>query len=322
MKEDNIISQILIPISEDMQIHIHKEKSEFILDIIPIEYKKIERLVRVEINSSPYQDIIKETNNKLLAYEFVNAYKRSINFRKDLRKGDILVIKYIEKIRLGKQLTSPLIEYALVKTRRKNHFIYHYNNKYYNSNGEAIEGFFLKVPVKYRRISDKFTKKRWHPILKRYRAHLGVDYAAPTGTPVKAATNGKITFIGRKGGYGKTITIAHENGYKTLYAHLHRYRKGLKNGSKVSRGQVIGYVGSTGMSTGPHLHFGLYKNNKAINPENAILKVAKNKLVGTQKKEFKKFIEPINKLLLETSKDSSLVCDKLESVDNSCQVEI
>ncbi|MDA7848260.1 M23 family metallopeptidase, partial [Sulfurospirillum sp.] len=144
------------------------------------------------------------------------------------------------------------------------------------------------------RISDRFTYKRWHPILKRYRAHLGIDYAARRGTPIKAAGNGKIVQLGRKGGYGKTITIRHDNGYKTLYAHMKGYRKGMKRGKWVKKGQVIGYVGSTGMSTGPHLHFGLYKNNRAINP-NSVVKVTKSKLTGKKRKEFFTYIKKYKK---------------------------
>jgi murein DD-endopeptidase MepM/ murein hydrolase activator NlpD len=132
--------------------------------------------------------------------------------------------------------------------------------------------------------------------LKRYRAHLGIDYAAKIGTPIKAAGDGKIIHLGRKGGYGKTIIIKHDNGYKTLYAHMNGYRKGMKKGKWVKKGQIIGYVGSTGLSTGPHLHFGLYKNNRAINP-NSVVKVTKSKLSGDKRKEFlahkKKFKEKI-----------------------------
>jgi len=324
LQNREIIEQILIPINDEMQIHLYRDienRNKFVLDIIPIEYQIKSFMIKVDIRSSPYKDIIRITNNKLLAYEFVNAYKKSINFRRDLRKGDILVINYFQKERLGNQFTSPTITSSLVKTRRKKYFIFLYKDKYYNQNAEAIEGFSLRVPVRYKRISDKFTKKRWHPILKRYRAHLGIDYAAPRGTVVRAAANGKVSFVGRRGGYGKTITLTHENGYKTLYAHLQKYRKKLRRGRKISKGEIIGYVGSTGMSTGPHLHFGLYKGTRALNPANAILKVTKNRLYGIKKKKFNIFIKKIKNKLLEFAKDNSVRdIEKLNLINNRCLI--
>ncbi|MCM4450335.1 M23 family metallopeptidase, partial [Escherichia coli] len=134
-------------------------------------------------------------------------------------------------------------------------------------------------------------------ILKRYRAHLGIDYAAPTGTPVKSAGKGVVTFIGTKGGYGNVIQIKHDSGYMTLYAHLSRFAK-IKNGQKVNQGQVIAYVGSTGMSTGPHLHFGVYLNNKAINPA-SVVKIAKSELSGKAKENFKHIIAGYEQVVKE-----------------------
>ena len=148
----------------------------------------------------------------------------------------------------------------------------------------------MSCPVKYRRVSSKFTYKRWHPVLKRYRAHLGIDYAANIGTPIRAAGDGKIIYRGWKSGYGKTVEVRHGNGYKTLYAHMSRYSGGQRSGKYVKKGTVIGYVGSTGISTGPHLHFGLYKNNRAINP-NSVVKITKGKLSGTEKKQFLTHVE-------------------------------
>ncbi len=285
MSDDGQIEQVLIPIGEELQLHIIKEKDTYKLTNTPISYQENERVLTVEIKSSPYQDIIDKTNNYLLAHEFIQAFKNSVNFKR-LRKGDRVVIFYKKRVRLGRQFGAPKIEAAMVEVRGHKNYVFSYNKgRFYDDKGKEVEGFFLAKPVNYRRISDGFTYKRWHPILKRYRAHLGIDYAARSGTPVRAAGNGKIIKIGRRGGYGKTITIKHDNGYKTLYAHMRAYRKGMKRGKWVKKGQVIGYVGSTGMSTGPHLHFGLYKNNRAINP-NSVVKVTKSKLTGKKRKEF------------------------------------
>lgn len=294
--EDGVIEQVLIPIAEEIQMHIIKEETGYRFTTTPIEYQEHKLTVTVEIKSSPYQDIINTTNNYLLAHEFIQAFKNSVNFKR-LRKGDRVVILYTKRTRLGQQFGSPKIEAAMVEVRGKKNYVFAYNNgRFYNSNGKEIEGFFLLRPIRYDRVSSGFTYKRFHPILKRYRAHLGIDYAAKRGTPIKSAGNGKIIHLGRKGGYGKTIIIKHDNGYKTLYAHMNGYRKGMKRGKWVKKGQIIGYVGNTGMSTGPHLHFGLYKNNRAINP-NSVVKVTKSKLTGEKRKEFlaqkKKFEEKI-----------------------------
>ena len=283
--DDGTLEQVLIPIGEELQLHLIKEKDGYELTTTPIVYEEEKLSVTVEIQNSPYQDIINVTNNYLLAHEFIQAFKNSVNF-KALRKGDRVVIFYTKKTRLGRQFGAPKIEAAMVEVRGSKHYVFRYNKgRYYDSKGKEVEGFFLARPVRYSRISDGFTYKRWHPILKRYRAHLGIDYAAPRGTPIKAAGSGKIIKLGRRGGYGKSITIRHDNGYKTLYAHMKAYKRGMRRGKWVKKGQVIGYVGSTGLSTGPHLHFGLYRNNHAINP-NSVVKVTKSKLSGKKKKEF------------------------------------
>lgn len=151
-------------------------------------------------------------------------------------------------------------------------FAYHWDEAgsesggFYTRDGHSIQRFFLKSPLNYRRISSHFTHKRFHPILKKYRPHLGVDYAAPMGTPVVALGNGKVESVGTRGGYGKTVRIQHNKTYLTQYAHLSKYAAGVRTGTRVKQGQVIGYVGSTGLSTGPHLDFRMQENGKWVNP--------------------------------------------------------
>jgi len=279
------IQQVLIPIGEELQLHIKKLDGKYTLVTTPIIYDEHEEKLSIPITTSPYQDIINATKNYLLAYQFAQSYKKSVNFRR-IRKGDRIVILYKQKTRLGRQFGSPKIEASMVEVHGKKHFVFLFNKgRYYDQKGREVEGFFLALPVRYTRISDRFTYRRWHPILHKWRAHLGIDYAAPIGTPVKAARAGRIIFVGRKGGYGKVIIIKHEGVYKTLYAHLRNFRRGIKRGKHVKRGQVIGYVGVTGLSTGPHLHFGLYRGSKAINPENSV-QVTKTILRGKKRKEF------------------------------------
>ena len=301
--EDTRLEQALIPISEEMQIHIVKNYNKtFSLDIIPIEFQEVSQTIAIPIENSPYQDIVENTGNKALANEFMLAFKKSVNFRK-LQKGDIVSIKFNQKIRQGKYFGTPEIFGAFVQIRGRNNYIFQNpdNNRFYDDKAKSLTSVFLKVPLRYKRISSKFTYKRWHPILKRYRAHLGVDYAAPTGRKVHATADGKIIHKGRKGGYGKTVMIRHKSGYKSLYAHLNSYAR-VKVGSWVKQGTFIGRVGSTGRSTGPHLHFGLYKNGRAVNPQKVIT-ITKSKLAGKKRKAYMKIVKSVKDDLLASAKD-------------------
>ncbi|MDR1976821.1 MAG: peptidoglycan DD-metalloendopeptidase family protein [Campylobacteraceae bacterium] len=302
------VRQILIPVGGgELQLHIYKEKdNNFTARFTPAAYQESNRELTFELKVSPYQDIVATTNNALLAHEFVHSFQGSVDFKR-LRPGTNFVILYKEKTRLGSQFSNPLIKAAMVDAGGKKDYVFYYEPKsrYYNNDGKEIEGFFLMTPLKYTRISSPFTLKRWHPVLKKYRAHFGIDYAAPTGTQVKAAGDGKVTFVGTMNGYGKTVKIAHEGGYTTLYAHLNGFTKSLKSGKNVKKGELIAYVGSTGVSTGPHLHLGLYKNNQPINPS-SVIKVAKSALSGSEKTNFNKYTNSMKEQLNEARERKTL----------------
>lgn len=319
---DNTLKQVLIPVSEDIQLHIFKkEDGTYTFQTLPIKYDEIEETLVLEINHSPYLDIIEKTNNKDLANELIRAFSASVDFR-GMQKGDHVVIKYKQKIRLGKYFGQPEIIGALVEVNRKKNYIFRNLNddKYYDETGKSLTNFFFKTPVRYKRISSKFTKKRYHPVLKRYRAHLGVDYAAARGTKIYAAADGKIIFRGRKGGYGNVIIIQHKNSLRTLYAHQSKFRGGLRVGSRVKKGQLIGYVGNTGLSSGPHLHLGLYKNGKAIDPLK-IIKVTKSKLQGSEKTKFLAYTKKVsNELVSSIEKIDLLKPIKLERTASATQI--
>ncbi|EAH6262824.1 M23 family metallopeptidase [Campylobacter lari] len=315
--EQGELEQVLIPISDDLQIHIYKNiENKFVLSFTPISYTKEKRTIRVAINNSAYQDVYDESGSVTLARAMVRAFKNSVNF-KNVRKGDSVVLIYEQKRRLGRLFGDISIQAALANIRGKEYSVFLYKDSYYNAQGKELENFFLTKPVKYTRISDRFTRARYHPILKRYRAHLGIDYAAPTGTPVKSAGDGTISFVGTKGGYGKVVQVKHVSGYMTLYAHLSRFAK-IKRGQKVKQGQVIAYVGSTGMSTGPHLHFGLYLNNKAINPE-TIVKIPKSSLSGKNKEEFLKMAKEYENRL-QSIEENYKNPPKEQNIENSMEL--
>lgn len=287
------ILQLLIPINDELQIQIYKDKhNNYKLDFTPIIYTKHNYTLGIEIKKSPYVDIIEATGNTALANEFMLIFKNDVNFKR-LQKGDKLVILYEQKERLKQPFGAVNILAGMIEENKKPKYLYFFDDKYYDENGKKTESFLLVTPIQGAKIVSKFTPKRFHPILKRYRAHLGVDYAAPKGTKVYAAGNGKVTFVGRKNGYGNTVEISHSSSYTTLYAHLSGFAKDIKVGNSVKQNQLIAYVGNTGLSTGAHLHFGLYKNKQAIDPLK-IVKIEKTNIVSEEELKFKSLVKSMN----------------------------
>ncbi len=286
--KDKSIQQILIPVTDELQIHIYKKNGRYGFETIPVIYSKKTKAFVLSLNNSPYYDIIKTTNSKKIATIFVQAYKNSLNFKTDLRKGDKLAMIYEQKYRLSKPFSMPELKASVIELGRKKHFVYlNDDGRYYNEQAKQVEGFLLSRPIPNARITSRFTLRRWHPILHKYRAHLGVDFGARRGTPIRAAGSGRVIYAAYSRGYGNVVKIRHTDGYVTLYAHMKKFKRGIRRGKHVKKGQVIGYVGSTGLSTGPHLHFGLYKNGRAINPLR-VVQVATIKLKGRAKKAFLK----------------------------------
>jgi len=280
------IEQILLPLNDELQIHIYKDKDHYKFEAIPIISETRTEAFSTTITSSPMYNILKETGSKKLAQIFVASFKNSLNFKNDIRKGDKLVMIYDQKYRLGHPFSMPTLKAAMIEMRKKRHFIYlNDDGRYYDEKGHEVEGFLLARPVRGARISSYFTKRRWHPVLHKWKAHLGVDYAARRGTPVHAAGNGTIIYCARMGSYGNLIKIRHADGYETRYAHLKSFRRGIHRGKHVKKGQVIAYVGTTGRSTGPHLHFELRKHGRAINPLH-VVQVTTKKLKGKDKRAF------------------------------------
>ena len=203
--------------------------------------------------------------------DLVAIFGWDIDFSLDIRSGDRFGIVYEElfkddvKIRNGRILSAEFINDG--KTYRATYYKDPTGNSdYYAPDGRSMRKAFLRSPVKFSRISSRFSNKRWHPVLSKWRSHKGVDYAAARGTPIRASGDGKVIHAGNKGGYGRLIVIRHGGRYTTAYGHLHRYAKGVRSGKKVKQGQIIGYVGSSGLATGPHLHYEFRVNGVHRNP--------------------------------------------------------
>ncbi|MCH9813175.1 MAG: peptidoglycan DD-metalloendopeptidase family protein [Epsilonproteobacteria bacterium] len=290
LRDENYeIKQALIPLNEELQLHISKEhNATYTMYVVPIRYQEESKELSMTLEDIFSKDIVAKTNNFPLAVELEQMFKRSLDFKR-LKKGAKVVAFYSQKKRSGKFYGTQEVKAAMIQNGKQKYYLFaSEDGSYYDEKGKATDTNSFIVPCKYRRISSRFTYKRWHPILKKYRAHHGIDYAGPTGTPIKAAYDGKVIFMGRKGGYGKTIVIRHKGGYKTLYAHLDRYNNRVR-GAYVKKGALIGYMGNTGQSTGPHLHFGLSYRNKWINPQRKI--VFKTGLSGAKKATFLKVVK-------------------------------
>lgn len=228
------------------------------------------KYIEGNITSSLWNVIVESGASPLLALKISDVYAWQIDFF-DIKVGDSFQVIYEEAyIDSTTSLGIASVEAAVFshdgKTFTAIPFLQDSIREHFDADGFSMRKAFLKAPLDFFRITSRYSNARFHPILKRYRAHHGVDYAAPTGTPVKSIGEGKVVFKGFVNGGGNTLKIQHNSMYTTSYMHLSRYAKGIQTGSHVQQGEVIGYVGSTGLATGPHLDFRVYKNGDAINP--------------------------------------------------------
>ncbi len=270
MDADGHMQQFTYEIDHQKRLVVTRNGQDFDGELKVIPYARNERLVTGELSESIYATLKAQGESTRLIRDFADIFAWSVDFATDLRRGDTFRLLIEERVRKDQSAEYHRILAAeLINRNRKLQSIYYDHNNiggYYQPDGSSMQGMFLRSPLRYTRISSHFTKRRFHPILKRYRPHLGIDYAAPRGTPVRSVAEGIVAWIGRKGANGKMIVVRHHNGYKTYYLHLSRYAPGLRRKKRVAQGQIIGYVGSTGMSTGPHLDFRLAKNGHYINP--------------------------------------------------------
>ena len=253
-------------------LQVEREGDELIAGIHKHEIEVRSAYASGEIESSLFLASAKAGLSQSLIMELASIFGWDIDFALDIRKGDQFTVIYEERFKNGKKIKDGNILAAEFINQGKTHRALRYtdpvtgNAGYYSDNGHSLRKAFLRSPVNFSRISSRFTTKRYHPILHKFRSHKGVDYAAGRGTPIRASGDGKVIFKGRKGGYGKTIVLKHGSRYTTLYGHLNNYNKKIRSGGRVKQGQIIGYVGSTGLASGPHLHYEFRVNGVHRNP--------------------------------------------------------
>jgi len=290
LQHNNKIKQLLIPLDADNQLQIiRKANNHFDVKVLPITYTTQDVKFNINIKNYLNYDVYQATKLKTLSAKIYNIFKDRIDFNK-LPKETTLKIILREKRRYGKVKDYKIL-YASIENRfyKIDAFLNPKDNRYYDSNGRSLRGMFLKAPLVYKRISSKFGM-RFHPILHKWLMHDGIDYVNKIGTPIHAVADGVVIYKGWIKGYGKAVKIRHRNGYITLYAHLHSFPRGLYIGKRVYQGQTIGYLGNTGLSTGPHLHFGVMRYRRWINPEKLKYQT-KVVLKGKARKEFLTYIQ-------------------------------
>jgi len=271
--EDGAVHILNRRISETEILSVTRADGGFAAEVIttPIEFRATHAYGSIDTSlfvaartAGVHPETIMQLANNIFGWE--------IDFALDIRSGDRFHLVYEQKYRDGTYLGDARILAAEFVNAGQQHRAVHYVSAdgqvdgYFTPDGRSMRRQFLRAPLDFRRVSSNFNLKRRHPILNYIRAHQGVDYSAPTGTSIKASGDGRVSFVGEKGGYGKVITLEHGGGISTLYGHMSGFARGVRTGQRVKQGQHIGYVGSTGAATGPHLHYEYRINDTHRNP--------------------------------------------------------
>jgi murein DD-endopeptidase MepM/ murein hydrolase activator NlpD len=270
LQEDKL-SGFEYEINREDRLVIQRGNHNFSISRIPIDYNISLEMVSSTIRSSLFEAVRKSGEQSELAWKLSDIFAWDIDFIRDIQPGDQFQVLVEKRYQDGKLAGYGKIK-AAIFTNKGTLFkaFLHTDSKgvsgYYDEKGNSLQKAFLKAPLAFSRISSKFTFKRMHPILKEYRSHTGVDYAAPRGTPIKTVGDGIITRIGYSKTMGNHVIIRHCNGYSTRYYHMSKFARGMKKNKKVLQGEIIGHVGMTGYATGPHLCFRMKKNGKSVDP--------------------------------------------------------
>ena len=287
--EKNTLINLIFPISNVNSIEVRKSQNTFLVKENILKLNKKEVVVKNLISNNLYSSAIEVGIEPNIIVEFARIFGFEIDFQRDIRKGDWFEILYEKLIDDNNKVrdTGKIIYASMyVNGEEINLYNFSYNNQedYYNIKGKSITKSLMKTPINGARLSSSYGMRK-HPILGYNKMHRGTDFAAPSGTPIMASGSGTVIRARWCGGGGNCVKIKHNSTYETIYAHMKSFAKGIKEGRKVKQGQIIGYVGSTGMSTGPHLHYEVIVNGKKVNSQK--LKLPSGKILkGEERKEF------------------------------------
>ncbi|MCK9378534.1 MAG: peptidoglycan DD-metalloendopeptidase family protein [Candidatus Moranbacteria bacterium] len=284
----------------ETMIVVYREGEKFSVKKETIPYEVYQENISVNINNFLYIDAMNAGISEATILEIADIFSFDIDFTTEIQQGDSFTVIFEKRTRDGKQAPDGKVLAAKFSNSGNDYYGYYFDNGnedgHYDSEGHFLVRQFLRAPLSYRQITSGYTGARLNPITKTVSAHYQIDYAAPTGTPVVATARGDIVSAGWEGGWGNIVRLRHSNGYTTHYGHLSAFGKGIKSGMQVSQGQVIGYVGSTGWSTGPHLDYGIKLNGAPINP--LAMNLPKGDPLNADKMpEFEKVKEKYNLLL-------------------------
>ncbi len=267
-------------LSLEQTLDVTRSASGFQAKLIENPLETRTRTVSAAIDSSLFEAMIKAGADDQTTLALADIFAWDIDFVNDIQPGDSFTVTYQAVYEKGRYLQDGPILAARFVNQGREYLAVRYtapngHAEYYTPEGRSLRKAFLRAPLQFTRVSSPFSLHRRHPILNLIRAHKGVDYAAPIGTPVRAAGDGRVIFAGRKGGYGNLIELDHSRGITTVYGHLSRFARGIRVGRRVEQGEVIAYVGMTGLATGPHLHYeyrvnGVYKNPQTVKLPDAV----------------------------------------------------
>jgi murein DD-endopeptidase MepM/ murein hydrolase activator NlpD len=294
---DGQLESMSSPLNSLETIRLSKMDQGYHFERERLEPETRQAYAHATINSSLFGAAQQVGLSHTVIMDLANVFGYDIDFAMDIREGDEFDVLYEEKVLDDKPVGTGNILAARFVNRGTTYSAVRYTDtkgqtSYYTADGTNVRKAFIRTPVDFARISSRFSTGRKHPILNKIRAHKGVDYAAPRGTPIKAAGDGKVILAGNKGGYGKTVIIQHGSRYRTLYAHMQGFAKNVRNGSTVKQGQIIGYIGTTGLSTGPHLHYEFQVNGTHVDPLSQKQLMA-DPLTGKEKQRFLQMSQPL-----------------------------
>ncbi len=302
------LTDLVYPVSDLEQLHLKRLGSGFELTRDKQAFDTRLAYVTGSIQNSLFVDGQNAGLTDAQVMQLVDIFGWDIDFAQDLRPGDSFSVVYEENFSNGQKLNDGPIAAAEFVNQGKVYRAIGFRDEtgtlsYFSPNGMSLRRAFLRSPVKFSRITSRFSLKRFHPILKTWRAHTGVDYGAPIGTPVMATASGRVIYAGVKGGYGNAIMLKHGGSYSTLYAHLSRFQSKIHVGIYVEQGQVIGYVGQTGLATGPHLHYEFQVDGTHRNPLTFHFPQAEP-VRAEQKKDFQQLAQTLSRQLDQLSRNA------------------
>jgi murein DD-endopeptidase MepM/ murein hydrolase activator NlpD len=268
---DGTLKTFTYAVDLDKYVEVSLTEKGYQAAIKPFEYETQQALISGTIQSSLFQTMNELNERDQLALDIAETFSYDIDFNSELRSGDHFKVAIEKQYQNGEFVKYGRILAAELSNRGRVYSAFYFTDpqgrsEYYDARGRALKRDLLKSPVKFSRVSSRFSRRRFHPVLGIFRPHLGIDYAAPVGTPVYAAGSGRVQFAGWNRGFGKYVQIKHGNEYTTTYGHLSKYAAGVRTGATVKQGQVIGHVGATGLATGPHLDYRIARRGVFVNP--------------------------------------------------------